>query len=158
MFHVKHDLGHDPALEASDGFEYAPADAHNIGGPGPRSSPNRASILRPVAWCSRQPAVGGREEQSEPRDIPTGQTMPEAVRLHPKAWVPNANDPTLGGRKSRSNEGVRSRLRAWCCGARLWSRVRAACSRLGRGMIDCGVIRATNLPMLFDPSDLSCFT
>ena len=69
MFHVKHDLGHDPALEASDGFEYAPADAHNIGGPGPRSSPNRASILRPVAWCSRQPAVGGREEQSEPRDI-----------------------------------------------------------------------------------------
>lgn len=31
--------------------------------------------------------------------------MPEAVRLYPKAWVPISNDPTAGGRKSRSERG-----------------------------------------------------
>ena len=31
--------------------------------------------------------------------------MPEAVRLYPKAWVPIANDPTAGARKSRSERG-----------------------------------------------------
>lgn len=36
--------------------------------------------------------------------------------------------------------------------ARLWSSVRATCSGLGRRLIDCGVLRATTLPTLFDQS------
>jgi hypothetical protein len=31
--------------------------------------------------------------------------MLEAVRLYPKAWVPIADSPTAGGRKSRSERG-----------------------------------------------------
>jgi hypothetical protein len=39
------------------------------------------------------------------RHFPTGQTMPEAVQLYPKAWVPIADDATTGTRKSRSQRG-----------------------------------------------------
>ena len=117
MFHVKHDLGHDPAVEASDGFEYAPADAHNIGGPGPRSSPNRASILRPVDRCSRQPAVGGCEEQSEPRDISRQDNRcPKLFGCIRQRGCQSPDDPTTGARNSRSQRvahGVGSRWVVW---------------------------------------------
>lgn len=78
--------------------------------------------------------------------------MPEAVRLYPKAWVPIANDPTAGGRKSRSERGGAESAWSLVLWARLWSSVRATCSGLGRRLIDCGVLRATTLPTLFDQS------
>ena len=106
MLHVKHDLGHDPALEASDGFEYAPADAHDIR----RARPEEQSEpgVDPTPGRLVLATAGGRRARGAvraARHFPTGQTMPEAVRLYPKAWVPIANDPTAGGRKSRSQRG-----------------------------------------------------
>ena len=153
MFHVKHDLKHDPAFEASDAFEYAPADALNIGGPGPRSSPNRASILHPVAWCSRQPAVGGREEQSEPRDIfRQVKRCPKLCGCIRKRGCQSRTTPRRVVARAGPNEGaVESASSSVLWGGRR-SRARATRRGLGRGMIDCGVIRATTLPTLFDQS------
>lgn len=153
MFHVKHVRGHALAIEASDGFEYAPADAHDIrrarleeqSEPGVDLAPGRLVLA----------TAGGRRARGAvraARHLPTGQTMPEAVRLYPKAWVPIANDPTAGGCESRSNEGAAESASSLVLWGGRRSRARATRRGHGRGMIDCGVIRATNLPTLFDQS------
>lgn len=153
MFHVKHDLKLDPAFEASDGFEYAPADAHNIGGPGPRSSPNRASILHPVAWCSRQLAVGAREEQSEPRDIfRQVKRCPKLSGCIRKRGCQSQTTPRRVVARAGPNEGAAESASSLVLWGGRRSRARATRRGHGRGMIDCGVIRATNLPTLFDQS------
>lgn len=92
MFHVKHDLKHDPAFEASDAFEYAPADAHDI---------RRA---RP-------------EEQSEPRDISRqDKRCPKLFGCIRQRGCQSPDDPTTGARNSRSQRvahGVGSRWVVW---------------------------------------------
>ena len=106
MFHVKHDLGHNAAVEASEGFEYTPADAHDIRQARPEEQSEPGVDLAPGRLVLA--TAGGRRARGAvraARHCPTGQTMPEAVRLYPKAWVPIANDPTAGGRKSRSQRG-----------------------------------------------------
>lgn len=88
-----------------------------FGGPGPRSSPNRASILRPVDRCSRQPAVGGCEEQSEPRDISRqDKRCPKLFGCIRQRGCQSPDDPTTGARNNRAHRvahGVGSRWVLW---------------------------------------------
>ena len=98
MFHVKHDLKHDPAFEASDAFEYAPADAHDIRRARPEEQSEPGVDLatgRPVLATAGGRRVRGAVRAA--RHFATGQTMPEAVRLYPTAWVPIARRSHDGG-------------------------------------------------------------
>lgn len=98
MFHVKHDLKHDLAFEASDAFEYAPADAHDIRRARPEEQSEPGVDLatgRPVLATAGGRRVRGAARAA--RHFATGQTMPEAVRLYPTAWVPIARRSHDGG-------------------------------------------------------------
>lgn len=143
MFHVKHDLGHDPAVAASNGLEYAPAGAHDIRWARPEEHSEPGVDLatgRPVLATAGARRARGAVRAA--RHLATVQTMPAAVQLYPKAWA--RRSPTTPRRvlaTSGPNEGVWGRFRAGCCGARRRPGMNVTPSGLGRGNIDCGVSR-----------------
>jgi hypothetical protein len=101
VFHVKHELGHDLAVEASDGFENALADAHDsrrawpeeqsepgvdlaTGRPAPATldetrargaATNRVTLVRPVEGCRQLSRSirkrGGRSRMTPQRVLAT---------------------------------------------------------------------------------------
>lgn len=143
MFQVKHDLGHDPAVAASNGLEYAPAGAHDIRWARPEEHSEPGVDLatgRPVLATAGARRARGAVRAA--RHLATVQTMPAAVQLYPKAWA--RRSPTTPRRvlaTSGPNEGVWGRFRAGCCGARRRPGMNVTPSGLGRGNIDCGVSR-----------------